>query len=150
MLGSVLQIVENSVIVKLNIDITKQPNLVGIHVIFEDGTKKVVGEIESANKETLKVNIVGEFTDRGFLPGIATKPSFKSTIRIINANELTEFLGNQEISDNEAYLGISNIYDNYKVSFKINSFFSNHFSILGNSGSGKSYTVAGIYNAYLT
>ena len=59
MLGSVLQIVENSVIVKLNIDITKQPNLVGIHVIFEDGTKKVVGEIESANKETLKVNIVG-------------------------------------------------------------------------------------------
>ena len=37
MLGSVLQIVENSVIVKLNIDITKQPNLVGIHVIFEDG-----------------------------------------------------------------------------------------------------------------
>lgn len=144
MLGSVLQIVENSVIVKLNIDITKQPNLVGIHVIFEDGTKKVVGEIESANKETLKVNIVGEFTDRGFLPGIATKPSFKSTIRIINANELTEFLGNQEISDNEAYLGISNIYDNYKVSFKINSFFSNHFSILGNSGSGKSYTVAGI------
>jgi len=43
---------------KLNIDITKQPNLVGIHVIFEDGTKKVVGEIESANKETLKVIIL--------------------------------------------------------------------------------------------
>ena len=43
MLGSVLLIVENSVIVKLNIDITKQPKLVGIHVFFENVTKKLVG-----------------------------------------------------------------------------------------------------------
>lgn len=144
MLGSILEIIENSVIVKLSIDITKQPNLVGLHVVFDDGHKKVVGEIESANKETLKVNIVGEFVNSSFLPGISTKPSFNSKVRIIDINELSQFLGNQKITDEETYLGISNIYDNYRVSFKINPFFSNHFSILGNSGSGKSYTVAGI------
>lgn len=144
MLGSILEIIENSVIVKLSIDITRQPNLVGIHVVFEDGQKKVVGEIESANKNTLKVNIVGEFTEQGFLPGISTKPSFKSRVRIIDASELCHFLGNQKLTAEDTQLGISNIYDNYKVSFKINPFFSNHFAILGNSGSGKSYTVAGV------
>lgn len=144
MLGTIREIVENVVIVQLSVDINQQPNLVGIHVIFEDGIKKVVGEIESANKEILKINIVGEFNEYGFLPGISTKPSFKSTVRIINTDELSQFLGNQQLTDDETYLGLSNIYDNYRVSFKINPFFSNHFSILGNSGSGKSYTVAGI------
>ena len=38
MLGKIEEIIDNSVTIKLDIDITKQPNLVNLHVIFEDGT----------------------------------------------------------------------------------------------------------------
>ena len=46
MLGKIEQIVDNSVTVKLDIDINKQPNLVNLHIVFEDGTpRKVIAEI---------------------------------------------------------------------------------------------------------
>ena len=45
MLGKIDEIIDNSVIVNLEIDITEQPNMVNLHVVFEDGNNKVVGEI---------------------------------------------------------------------------------------------------------
>ena len=45
MIGNILEIVDNRVLVKLVIDINKQPNLVGLHVVFEDGQKRIVAEI---------------------------------------------------------------------------------------------------------
>lgn len=150
MLGTILEIIDNNVIIKLNIDISQQPNLIGVHVIFENSDKKIVGQIDSANKEQIKVSIVGEIQENRFLPGNSNKPSFNSKVRIIDMSELALIFGNQKMEDDEAYLGLSNVYENYKVSFKINDFFSNHFAILGNSGSGKSYTVAGILQRLFT
>lgn len=150
MLGTISEIVDNNVIVKLTIDIFQQPNLVDLHVVFEDGNKIIIGQIDSANKQELKISIVGEIQNNRFLPGNSNKPSFNSKVRVINLNELQLIFGNQKIEDDDAYLGLSNIYNNYKVTFKINDFFSNHFAILGNSGSGKSYTVAGILQRLFT
>lgn len=45
MLGNILEIGDNSVVVELAIDINEQPNLVNLHVVFEDNNKRVVGEI---------------------------------------------------------------------------------------------------------
>ena len=42
MIGSIIEIIDNRVLIKLAIDINKQPNLVGLHVVFEDETKKIV------------------------------------------------------------------------------------------------------------
>ena len=36
MIGSIIEIIDNRVLIKLAIDINKQPNLVGLHVVFED------------------------------------------------------------------------------------------------------------------
>ena len=150
MLGTILEIVENNVFIKLSVDISQQPNLVGLHVVFEDGTKKIVGQIENANKEKITTSIVGEIQNNKFLPGNSNKPAFNSKVRIIDISELGLIFGQQTITDEDAYLGLSNIYENYKVTFKINDFFSNHFAILGNSGSGKSYTVAGLLQRLFT
>ena len=60
MLGKIEEIIDNSVIVNLAIDITEQPNLVNLHVVFEDGDNKVVGEIVNVNKKILKANVVGD------------------------------------------------------------------------------------------
>ena len=144
MLGSILEIVENNVIVKLSIDINSQPNLVGLHVIFEDGDNKVVGEVVNVNQTKMVANILGEIKEGRFTPGSSSKPSFKSNVRLIKLEELGTILGEQEIKLGQTNFGTSNIYTGYKINVDINDFFSNHFSILGNSGAGKSCTVASI------
>ena len=144
MLGNIVEIIDNQVFINLNIDISNQTNLINLHVIFEDDTKKIVGEIVKVNKEQMVVNIVGELKDKTFLPGISSKPSFKSNVRIISLEELEHILGPQTPSQGQTFFGYSNIYQNYRINANINEFFSNHFAILGNSGSGKSCTVASI------
>ncbi len=143
MIGKIIDICDNIVIVKLAIDISNQTNLVNIHVVFEDNNQKIVGEIRSISLDQVKIAIVGEIKDNKFIPGFSKKPSFKSMVRIIVMDELELILGRQNITDNDQItLGYSTVYNNYKINIGINDFFSNHFAILGNTGSGKSFTVS--------
>ena len=152
MIGKIIAIEKNMVAVKLSIDIANQANLINVHVIFEDNDKKIVGEILDIASDTAKISIVGSLDNNLFIPGSIVKPSFKSVIRIINSMELSQILGNQVIADNsEIYLGGSTVYNGYKINVNINNFFSNHFAIIGNTGSGKSFSVARILqNIFLT
>lgn len=150
MLGRIEEIIDNTVTVRLEIDINQQPNLVGLHIIFEDNNKKIVAEIENADQKNLTANIIGELIGDNFIPGSSSKPSFKSRVRIIQLNELEVFLGHQQTTKDDVYLGLSNIYENYRININLNDFLSNHFSILGNSGSGKSFTVAGFLQRLFT
>ncbi len=144
MLGKIIEIIDNQVFVKLDIDINNQTNLINLHVVFEDETKKIVGEIVNIGQDKMVINIVGELKNDKFLPGFSTKPSFKSKIRIITLEELEKILGSQISSEGKTFFGYSTVYQNYRINVSVNDFFSNHFSILGNSGSGKSCTVASI------
>ncbi len=146
MIGNIVSIVSNEVKVKLTIDISSQTNLIGIHVIFEDGDKKIVGEIKEINADNALISIVGEIKDNVFIPGINKRPAFKSKVRIIVMEELSLVLGDQKITDNNRiFFGLSAVYSNYRINVDINRFFSNHFTILGNTGSGKSSTTARIF-----
>ena len=135
----------------MSIDITEQPNLVNLHVVFDDGSdRKVVAEIANVNKTKMIANIVGEIKDGFFTPGASVKPSFKSNVRLIQADELKLLFGSQETEFGETNFGTSNVYEGYKINVSINDFFSNHFAILGNSGAGKSCTVASILQKLYT
>ena len=144
MIGSIIEIVDNRVLIKLAIDINKQPNLIGLHVVFEDTQKHIVGEIVNVSQTEMTAVVVGELTPTSFIAGASMRPSFKSNIRLVNLNELGFILGSQETTAGQTNFGTSNVYDGYKINVDINDFFSNHFSVLGNSGSGKSCTVASI------
>ena len=145
MLGSIKEIIDNSVIIKLDIDISNQPNLVNLHVVFENEGKRIVGEIANVNQTEMLANIVGEIeSDTSFIPGATLKPSFKSQVRLIKMEELALILGDQELKPGYTNFGSSNVYTNYRINVPINDFFSNHFAVLGNSGAGKSSTVASI------
>lgn len=144
MLGTILEIIDNFVLVKLSININNQANLVNLHVVFEDNDKRIVGEIINTTQTTMKIQIVGELVNNDFVPGASTKPSFKSIVRIIKTEELELILGKQNIIGNQTFFGVSNVYQNYKINVDINEFFSSHFAVLGNSGAGKSCTVASI------
>ena len=150
MLGSILEIKDDKVLIKLAIDINKQPNLVNLHVVFEDRGKRVVGEIENISLDVMSVNVVGEFVNDVFVPGISKRPSFKSTIRLIRLDELEKVFGSQNLVRGFTNFGTSNVYDGYKINIGINDFFNNHFSIFGNTGAGKSCAVASILQKLFT
>lgn len=143
MLGKIIEIKDKEVIVALEIDISSQTNLINLHVIFEDEKSKVVGEIKEISQKTAKIVIVGEIITDRFLPGFNKKPSFRSIIRMIKMDELSKILGEQQIQNkNQVYFGLSTVYTNYRINVDVNQFFSNHFAIMGNTGSGKSFTVS--------
>ena len=150
MLGKIIEIADNQVLVKLDIDINNQANLINLHVVFEDNGKKIVGEIVNITQENMTINLLGELTDDDFLPGATARPSFKSQPRIITIEELQKIFGSQTPTGAETFFGYSSIYQNYKINVNINHFFSNHFSIIGNSGSGKSCTVASVIQKLFT
>ena len=144
MLGKIVEIRDDIVKVKMTIDIKLQPSLSNLHVIFEEDQKRIVGEINSISEEFLYVNIVGEIIDNNYLPGVQQKPSFKAKVRIVNVDELSLILGPNAESADTFHLGTSSIYNNYNINVNLNTFFSNHFAIIGNSGSGKSCGAASI------
>lgn len=151
MLGKIEEIIDNSVKIKLSININEQPNLVNLHVIFEDGSnRKVVAEIANVNQTTMYANVVGEINNGYFTPGASTKPSFKSNVRLIKTEELELLFGKQQTDFGYTNFGSSNVYEGYKINVPINEFFNTHFAILGNSGSGKSCTVASILQKLYT
>ena len=151
MLGKIEEIIDNRVKIRLSIDINEQPNLINLHVVFEDNKgKKIVGEIAEANQEIMLINIVGEINNGVFISGVGLKPSFKSTIRMIKLEELELIYGKQQVEFGYTNFGTSNVYEGYKINVPINDFFNTHFSILGNTGSGKSCTVASIFQKLYT
>ena len=145
MIGTIEEIIDNTVTIKLSINMREQPSLVNLHVIFEDGSnRKIVAEIANTNLTTMTATIVGEFVDGVFLPGASFKPSFKSNVRLINKEELEQIFGNQDLPFGTTNFGMSSVYQGFQINVSVNSFFSGHFCVLGNSGSGKSCTVASI------
>ena len=144
MFGKILSIHEYTLVIE-NLLKRVESSILGMHVVLES-KYKIVGEITDVNEKTIEVILIGEFIDGRFYSGITHKPAGNSTIRIVNKEEVITLLGEQNVDSKDSiYIGKSLIYDGFNVSANIDSFFSNHFAILGNSGSGKSCTVARLF-----
>ena len=144
MFGKVLEVFDNNVIIE-NLSKKVETSFIGVHVVFED-KNKVVGEITKINIDRIECILVGEFINNRFEGGMTHKPSSTARVRVVNKDEVIILLGEQQLdSPKSLYLGKSSIYDGFNVSANINDFFSNHFAIIGNSGSGKSCTVSRIF-----
>ena len=124
----------------VRIDGNVNDDLLNMNVIFEDGTKKILGEVEEVINNQLKISFLGEFIDGKFLGGIIRKPSLTSKIRMINQEELSELVGDND--DKSMVLGLSPLYNNYPIKINIDEMWSNHSAIFGNTGSGKTYGVS--------
>lgn len=117
-------------------------DLMNMHVIFEEGTQRILGEVNELNKDIIKIRFLGEYINGKYVNGVLRKPLLTSTLRIINSEELTELMGSYGPST--FILGESAIYKGFKLCPNVNSLFSNHLAIFGNSGSGKSCGVSRI------
>ena len=142
MFQNILKIMDNVATVAINKTGAILPDLTNMHVVFESGNSRILGEVKDIAQGTVDIKFLGEFTDRGFVTGIIRKPSLDSKVRMINENELKYLIGTQ--SAGNFLLGNSPLYNNYPIYANINAIFSNHFAILGSTGSGKSCGVARI------
>lgn len=140
MFEKILSITKNYAIVKISDSVGD--DILNYNVILEDNNKKILGEIEEVVNDEVKITFLGEYVNGKFFSGIIRRPTLNSVIRIINQQELGELVGD---NDNKTMiLGGSPLYNNYPVKVNINSFFSNHTAIFGNTGSGKTCGVARI------
>ena len=142
MLGKVLTITKNSAIVSVNKEtISGIKDLINLHVVFEDADKKILGEVDSIEQDTIKVSFLGELTQNDFIGGLIKKPSLDANVRIINQEELKILTGSENRS---IRLGVSPLYNDFPLNVSIDELFSNHTAIFGNTGSGKTYGICRI------
>ena len=141
MLGKILTISKNTATLELNKDGTEINDLINLHVVFEDQDKKILGEIDSINENTINVTFLGELTENDFIGGLIKKPSLNAKARIINQEELSILTGN---NDESISLGVSPLYSDFPLRVSVDELFSNHTAIFGNTGSGKTYGICRI------
>lgn len=145
MLGHIIGIVDEQILLKLAIDITKFENLVNVYVIIEDNNKKIIGEIIDIKDGIAYINLLGELINDKFVFGVMVKPSFSSTVKLISKEKVPMIISIDNYQeDKDVYFGTSPVYEGVKIGVNINQFFSSHFAILGSTGSGKSCGVARI------
>ena len=87
-------------------------------------------------------------SDGSFSMGVGIFPSLYNDVGIVTFDDLKKILSNQGTPDTNIHhtidIGYSKSLINYKISLSINKLFNIHTAVLGNSGSGKSNTIARI------
>ena len=143
MLGTIIGIEEDTVLVKLNISLNDFQNIVNLHVVMEDESGMLVGEISSVKDGVAYVNLLGEIRDNEFTFGINFKPSFKASVKLISKEKIPMVISTDKYDERKhLYIGTSSIYKGVPIALNINNFFANHFAIFGSTGSGKSWGTA--------
>ena len=133
MFGMILSI--NSTGAKVEIGSGVSTELMNMHVVFENNTSKVLGEVDNIEGNVVNIRFIGEIIDGKLVGGVLRKPTLDSQIRIILDSEVPLIVGQR---DNQSMLlGTSPYYHAAPVFINVNEFFSNHFAIFGNTGSGK-------------
>ncbi len=118
-------------------------NLMNLHLVFEDETKKILGEVNDVNGDTVNASFLGEIVGNRFLGGTIRKPRLDAKIRVINNDEIQLITGRDERGFMK--LGNTPFYEGSSVFLDVNNFFSSHFAIFGNSGSGKSCGISRLF-----
>lgn len=143
MFDRIVYISDRSANIKLKDGVELSINLMNLHLVFEDDTKTVLGEVDDLDGNIVKARFLGEIIDGKLIGGVIRKPSLDATIRVIEPGEIPMIVG----EDTEGYMkfGVSPFYNDFPVYLNVNSFFSNHFAIFGNSGSGKSCGISRLF-----
>ncbi|MBR2679004.1 MAG: ATP-binding protein [Bacilli bacterium] len=136
MFDRITYISDDSCTVKMQENAEITMNLMNLHLVFEDSEKKILGEVDDMDGANLKARFLGEIVGDKLVGGTIRKPSLDAKIRVIDQSEIPLITG----ADVSGFmkLGVSPFYNDFPVFLDVNNFFSNHFAIFGNTGSGKS------------
>jgi hypothetical protein len=111
--------------------------------------------VKPNSKRQVYLNLIGEIVEDKFQFGVSKMPLIFSTVYMVSQKELITMLevGKEEMKISEESnktravlltIGKSVIFPDYDVKINIDKFFGFHFAVFGNTGAGKSNTVARI------
>ena len=148
MLGKIVYISDNVAHIEISKEQKLTENLMNMHLIFEDKSKNILGEVEDVSEEIIKARFLGEIVDGKFMGGVIRKPTLDAKPRVVTEEEVKLIMGDE--TNQSLSLGNSPLYDGMRINCDINSLLSNHMAVFGNSGSGKSWGVASILQSVFT
>lgn len=146
-IGRVCDVKEDKVIINVTSSLPLENNLVDTHVIFVNNqNKKMVGTVVSINSMQAEIKLIGELNGYKFIPGILSKPGLGNVCLAATKEETNMIVvSDQNVIVKKFLIGNMPLYNNTPAYVPANTFFSNHFAIFGNSGSGKSCGVARLF-----
>ena len=115
-------------------------------------TKPQTNQFNLENSRILLIKPIGTLNSKKeFTMGVGIFPSIYNDVEIVTSSDLRDILASGRPKEDDT-LGIHHSIDigysknliNYKVTLNINRLFNIHTAVLGNSGSGKSNTIARI------
>lgn len=107
--------------------------------------KKDYGSEREKVSRTLNVSLLGFFKGPSFVRGIKEMPLIDNECFLLHAEEFNQVHNFLTKGDKPITLGTLALERGQKIDVGINSLFASHIGIFGNTGSGKSYTLAKIY-----
>lgn len=146
-IGRVKNVGADTVTIGITTSLPFERNLLDHHVIFRtlEG-RAIVGMVTSLNSEESNIKLIGELQGDRFVPGVLTKPSIGSVCFVATEDEIKLIVVDDKNNVLKKFLiGNMPLYNNTPAYVSTNTFFSNHFAIFGNTGSGKSCGVARLF-----
>lgn len=140
-LGKIIFVNDNEAKIQITSNETMAKDLMNLHLVFDDGETRILGEIGGINAGVIDINFLGEFKNNDFTQGIIKKPKLTSNVRLISQDELNIIMAT---NDPKSFSFGESVLYNHPVNINVDALFSNHIFICGNTGSGKSYGVAKI------
>jgi len=102
---------------------------------------------QSKVNRILNIKLLGFLKEGRFERGIKELPLIANEVYLIITKELQNIHDFISDDDQPIQFGTLALEKNQKIQFGINKLFASHIGIFGNTGSGKSYTLAKIYNS---
>ena len=62
-------------VAKVTVNGALENNIMNMHVIFEDNTRLILGQIQDMNDVVVTINFLGELINNEFVSGVTMKPS---------------------------------------------------------------------------
>lgn len=131
-----------------------------LNVPFSNPTEQILSKIQTG--KFLEVIPIGTINNKNFDFGVSVYPTLYSDVLYIKEEELDIIFKTNKTFENDCKytngckgkddctlkqytslpIGKSSIFPDYEVKIDINKFFGSHSAVLGNTGSGKSCTIA--------
>ena len=137
---------------------------VGSYIKIIKGFTKIIGKVEGeytiedkvySNKEyssdkekisrTLNISLLGFFNKKEFERGIKEMPLIDNECYLLDREEFNSVHDFIRKEDEPLTIGTLTLEKGQEIQVGIDSLFASHIGIFGNTGSGKSYTLAKIY-----
>ena len=151
-IGKVTNVSADRVDIAITSKLAYETNLIDHHVVFKNNinSNMLVGMVETINANVARIKLIGEIVNDRFVPGVLAKPSIGNLCFIATNDEMKMIVVDDTNNIvKKVLLGSMPLYNNTPAYIPINTFFSNHFAIFGNSGSGKSCGVSRLFqNAF--